>query len=117
MKCFVLATCILAIAGVAEASPCSERVAALQARFQAEHPSGAASPGTEADAAETTAAKLHHQPTEESVANAESKADAAADARSAHFQIEIEQAQAAADSGDEAECEKSVAEAQRALAP
>jgi hypothetical protein len=117
MKSVILATCILAIAGVAEASPCSEKVAALQARFQAEHPSGAAAPGTEADAPESTAAKLHRQPTEASVANAESKADSSAEQRSAHFQIEIEQAQAAADSGDEAECEKSAAEAQRALAP
>jgi hypothetical protein len=117
MKSFILATCILAIAGVAEASPCSQKVAALQARFEAEHPSGAASPGTEADAPESIAAKLHHQPTEESVAGAESKADSAAEERSAHFQIEIEQAQAAADSGDEAECERSAAEAQRALMP
>jgi len=117
MKSFILATCLLAVAGVAVASPCSERVAALQARFEAEHPSGAASPGTEADAPESVAAKLHHQPTEESVAGADSKADSAAEARSAHFQIEIEQAQAAADSGDEAECEKSAAEAQRALMP
>jgi hypothetical protein len=117
MKSFILATCILAIAGAAEASPCSEKVAALQARFEAEHPSGAATPGTDADAPESVAAKLHHQPTEESVAGAESKADSAAEERSAHFQIEIEQAQAAADSGDEAECERSAAEARRALEP
>jgi hypothetical protein len=117
MKSVILATYILVIAGVAEASPCSEKVAALKARFQAEHPSGAATPGTEADAPETTAAKLHRQPTEASVANAEGKADSSAEQRSAHFQIEIEQAQAAADSGDEPECEKSAAEAQRALAP
>jgi hypothetical protein len=117
MKSAILATCILAIAGVAEASPCSEKVAALQARFQSEHPSGATTPGTDADAAESTSAKLHRQPTEASVAGAEAKADSSAEQRSAHFQIEIEQAQAAADSGDEAECEKSAAEAQRALAP
>ena len=120
MKVLILALGALCVAQAANASPCAERVASLQQRFSDNHPagSGSVSGTTEgATATETTGAKLHHQPTEASVAGAETKADSQASTRAAHFQVLIDQALAAEHSGDAKECEASANEAEKALTP
>jgi hypothetical protein len=115
MKALVIIVGALAVAHAAEASPCGEKIAALQARFSASP--AAADPAIAGTETESVDAKLHHQPTAGSVATAEASADSEAARRSAHFQIEIEQAQAADDSGDARSCEEAVVEAQKALPP
>ena len=118
MKALVVALCGVAFAGVAQASPCAERIAALQSRYDQLQAAGAAEPAPDAPdatAPESTAAKLHRQPTAASVAHAETKADTEAEDKAAHFQIEIEQARAAEDSGDVKTCEAAAAEAEKAL--
>ena len=99
----------LCLAGLAQASPCARQIAALQAR----HAGPAAG-----DAAESVDAMMHRQPTASSVSGAGPAADSADSKRAerdAHFEIEIEQAKAADDSGDVAGCEAAVAEARKAL--
>jgi hypothetical protein len=61
---------------------------------------------------------LHHQPTASAVSGAGAAADSADSKRAerdAHFEIEIEQAKAAEDSGDVAGCEAAVSEARKTL--
>ena len=113
MKALYLALGALCLAGAAQASPCAKQIAALEAQ----HKSGPAP--TAGSAAESVAATLHRQPTVASVEGAGPAADAANSKqaeRDAHFEIEIEQAKAAEDSGDVAGCEAAVGEARKALA-
>ncbi|HXT09541.1 MAG TPA: hypothetical protein VN715_21710 [Roseiarcus sp.] len=113
MKALYLALGALCLAGAAEASPCAKQIAALEAQ----HKSG---PALDAgSSSESVAALLHRQPTASSVNGAGAAADAADSKqaeRDAHFEIEIEQAKAAEDSGDTGGCEAAVAEARKALA-
>jgi hypothetical protein len=114
MKALILILGALCFAGAAQASPCAKQIADLEAK----HGSGSPAP-TGGSASESVDATLHHQPTASSVNGAGAAADSAdseAARRDAHFEIEIEQAQAAEDSGDVAGCEAAVAEARRALA-
>jgi hypothetical protein len=113
MKAHFLLFGALCFAGAAQASPCAKQIADLEAR----HKSG---PAPDAGSAgESVDAMLHHQPTANSVGGAGAAADSVdskqAD-RDAHFEIEIEQAKAAEDSGDVAGCEAAVREARKALA-
>jgi hypothetical protein len=117
MKAIVIALCGLALAGAAHASPCGQKIAALQTRFAHTHATGDAAPDLAGTAPETAAARLHHQPTEGSVTAAEGQADSSASQRAAHFQVEIEEARAAEDSGDVRGCEAAVAQAEKSLAP
>jgi hypothetical protein len=117
MKAFVLGLSVLAFAGAAQASPCSEKIAALQSRYETAKAAGVVTPGPDATAPETTSAKLHRQPTVGSVAHAEAKADTEADQREAHFQIKMDEARAAENSGDARTCEAAVAEAEKSLTP
>jgi hypothetical protein len=111
MKTLFLVLGVLCFAGGAEASPCARQIAALRAQHH--------SPDSDEKIGESVDATLHHQPTASSVsgagAAADSKSAEAAD-RDAHFEIEIDEAQAAEDSGDTAGCEAAVAKARRALA-
>jgi hypothetical protein len=107
---FLAALAALALAAPAAASPCGERIAALEKRAGA-----AASPDLQGTAPETTGALLHHQPTVGAVAGAERSADSPESVRTAKFQVDIEQARAADDSGDAKECEASANEAQKQL--
>ena len=107
---FLAALAALALTAPAAASPCGERIAALEKRAGASAPADLS--GT---AAETTGARLHHQPTVGSVEGAEKSADSPEAVRSAKFQVAIEQARAADDSGDAKECEASANEAEKAL--
>jgi hypothetical protein len=114
MKALYLVLGALCLGGAAEASPCAQQIAALEAQ----HKSGPA-PGA-GSASESAAALLHRQPTAASVNGAGAAADSADSKRAdrdAHFEIEIEQAKAAQDSGDVAGCEAAVAQARKALAP
>ncbi len=116
MKALVIFAGALVLANAAAASPCGERVNALESRFNAAPPVAGAQPaGTDATAVETTGAKLHHQPGAASAADADASADSASSRRSAHFKVLIEQARAADDSGDAKECEASATEAEKAL--
>ena len=120
MKAYLIVLGALLLAPAAQASPCTERLASLQARFDKQPHSAVSSPDVAGTAAETTGAKLHHQPTVGAVEGAEAHANASPDSlsaeRSAHFQVLMEQAKAAADSGDERECQASANEAEKALA-
>ena len=111
MKSLYLVLGALCLAGAAQASPCGKQIAALEAQ----HKSGPAPGG---GAGESVDAMLHHQPTASAVGGAGAAADSADSKRAerdAHFEIEIEQAKAAEDSGDVAGCEAAVAEARKAL--
>lgn len=115
MRSLFLALAALCLAGAAQASPCAQQIADLEAKH------GAGSPAPNAGSSgESVDAMLHHQPTASSVTGAGPAANAADSKRAerdAHFEIEIEQAKAAEDSGDVAGCEAAVAEARKALAP
>jgi hypothetical protein len=120
MKPFVLALCGFALVGAANASPCGEKIAALQQRYDKLQSAGVVSPDpavSGATAPETTGALLHHQPTAASVAGAENSADSRAATKAAKFQVDIEQARAAEDSGDFQGCESAAADAEKALTP
>lgn len=117
MKALILALGAFAFSQAAAASPCGERIAALETRFNAAPPAAGAQPiGTGGAAAvETTGAKLHHQPGAASAPDADLSPDSEASRRSAHFKVLIEQARAADNSGDARECEASANEAAKAL--
>jgi hypothetical protein len=110
MKTLFLVLGALCLAGTAEASPCAKKIAMLRAQHH--------SADSDANVGESVDAMLHHQPTGSSVsgagAAADSKSAEAAD-RDAHFEIGMEEAQAAEDSGDDAGCEAAIAKAVRAL--
>jgi hypothetical protein len=104
------------VATPAMASPCGQRVAALQKRYETAGGNGAAAkPDLQGSAPQTTGAMLHHQPTQGSVAGAERSADSPDAVRSAKFQVMIEQARAADNANDAKECEVSANEAEKAL--
>ncbi len=112
MKSLYLVLGALCLAGAAQASPCGNQIAALEAQ----HKSGPAPGG--GSASESVDAMLHHQPTASAVGGAGAAADSADSKRAdrdAHFEVEIEQAKAAEDSGDVAGCEAAIAEARKAL--
>ncbi len=111
MKTLLLVFAALTYASAAAASSCGDKIADLEARSQK------SPPAADSMSLESTDAKLHHQPTAGSVGDASASADSPATRRSAHFQILIEQALAADHSGDIAECEASVREAQKTLEP
>ena len=113
----ILALTALTLAGAAQASPCGDKIASLQSRYDAASPPGEAAAATVAAGAETTAAKLHHQPAPASDADANAAADSPASRRSAKFKVAIEEARAADHAGDVATCEVSVARAETALSP
>jgi len=112
MRFLLIAVGALVFAQSAAASPCGDRIARLQAE------AGGASAATDTastagSAAETEAAKLHHQPTAATAGDASSPADSDATLRNARFQNDLFQAQAANDSGDAAACEAAVTAAER----
>ena len=125
MKTIFIALGAIAVAGAAQASPCGDRVAALEQRYNQTHEGGVSGAGPSlgqssalaGTGAESTGAKLHHQPTEGSVENAAKRADSPSVERDAKFQVAIEEARAAADSGDTASCERSAAAAERLMTP
>jgi len=116
MKALILVVAALSFAGTAAASPCGEKIAALQKRYDAA-PLVAGSPpvGAAPDAAESTGAKLHHQPAAASPADANDSPLSDASVKDAQFRDAMEQARAADDSGDAATCQASVATAARLL--
>ncbi|MDE3176175.1 MAG: hypothetical protein KGM15_08750 [Pseudomonadota bacterium] len=107
-----LAGAALTLAGAALASPCGDEIARLQARFDAAAPDATV---RAAGVSESTDAKMHHQPTPASAADAKDAADSAASVRDARFEVAIEEARAANDAGDAATCRTAVARAKAAL--
>ena len=103
----ILALSALALAGAAQASPCGDKIAKLESRYEAAAPV--------ASGTETTAAKLHHQPTPASIGDASADADSPASVRDARFKVAIEEARAADHAGDASICEGAVARAEAAL--
>ena len=112
MKSLLIAVGALVFAQSAAASPCGDRIAKLQA--QAGGRASAADPASTAGSgAETADAKLHHQPTAATAGDASSPAMSEDSLRSARFQNDLFQAQAAEHSGDVAACEAAVTAAER----
>jgi len=107
---FLAAFASALVAAPAAASPCGERIASLEKRAGT-----SASPSLQGTAPETTGAMLHHQPTAGAVAGAQRSADSPEATRKAKFEVFIEQARAANNSGDARECEASASEAEKAL--
>ena len=116
----ILAFAAALASGSALASPCSDKIADLQKRSDAapivQGAAPAPAPTGATGAAETVSAKLHHQPAPASPADAADPALSPASIRDARFKNEIERAQAALHSGDEANCEAAAARAGQALA-
>jgi hypothetical protein len=97
---------LLAGAAAAQAGPCTKQISGLEQRIRQlqanPSPSGAGLPS----ASQTVGAQLHHQPTPGSVENAQSKANADADAA-------LARARKADDAGDAAACAAALDEAKR----
>ena len=115
MRTLIAALALLAFAPAAGASPCKARIDALQARFNAAPPTPGAAPIGGAAATESADAKLHHQPTAASAADAGTVADSPQTLRDARVRNDLFDAQAAEDSGDVAACEAAVAAAEKEL--
>ena len=114
MKWTILAACLAA--APAAASPCGDRIAALEQRFESTTgDAAAAKPDLQGTAPETTGALLHHQPTVGSVEGAEKSADSPEAVKRAKFEVYIEQARAADNASDPKECEASLREAEKAM--
>ena len=104
------------VASPAAASPCGQRIAALETRYEAANANAAAAkPDLQGTAPESTGARLHHQPTAASVAGAQTSVDSPEVVRRAKFEVMIEQARANDHSGDAKECEASANEAEKSL--
>ena len=116
MKLVLIAIVALALASSASASPCADKIAKLQARFDASAPA-AANPIGGATAPESDAAKLHHQPTAATAGDASGSPDSETTLKRARFQNDLFNAQAAEHSGDVKGCEAAVAAAEKDLAP
>ena len=106
----------LTLAGAAQASQCGEKVARLQARYDAAPPVAGAQPAPGAAGAETTAGNCTASPSPASGADANAAADSPASLRDAKFKVEIEEARAA-DADDAATCDSAAARAESALSP
>ena len=116
MKVLMFVVAALPFAETATASPCGEKIAALQRRYDAAPLASGAQPvDAPATGAETTGAKLHHQPAPASAADAKDPALSDLSVRDAQFKDAMEQAKAADDSGDVATCQASARTAERLL--
>ena len=113
----ILALLALTLAGAAQAGPCGDKIARLQARYDSAPPVAEAQTAPVATASETTGAKLHHQPAPASGADANAAADSPASVRSAKFKVAIEEAIAADHAGHADICETAAARAESALSP
>ncbi len=99
-------------ASPALAGPCTEDIAAAQTRYSQRLDAAAASGPT---ATETTAAKLHHQPTPGSVAQAEARVGDLKPEAGKQFDAAISRARAADAAGDAATCKAALNDAAAAL--
>jgi hypothetical protein len=117
MKILAMALGAMAFAQAAAASPCGDRIAKLQAQYDAAKPAAAADVpvGAAGVAAETTQARLHHQPSAATPGDALNSPNSEAALRNARFRNDMFNAQAAEDSGDVAGCEAALAAAQKEL--
>jgi hypothetical protein len=118
MKAALIVLFALVLGGAAAASPCGDRIAQLQSRYDA-HPiiAGSGPVGAAPSAAESETATLHHQPAPATDADATAPAMSPASIRDARFRNEMEMARAAEHSGDAAGCEAATTQAERALNP
>jgi hypothetical protein len=94
-----------AFAGSAEAGPCSDQIARAQADLDQRIEADAASAGSQPESVE---ARLHHQPTPGSVAQAEQRSGSKTDNERAL--AVLAQARKADESGDRAACEQALKE-------
>jgi hypothetical protein len=116
MKTLLLALAAIFLAAPAAAGPCADKIAGLQARYDAAPlAQGAAPVDNSAAGAETADAKLHHQPAPANAADADDPAMSAQSVRDAKFKVAMEEATAAEHSGDEGTCETAAARAEQAL--
>ena len=115
MKSLVPFLFALGLCGAAQATPCGDRIAELQQRFDSAPPLAGSQTKSETPASTTVDAKLHHQPAPADGADAAAPADSPASRRDGAFKVRIEEARAADHAGDEATCEKAAAAAEGAL--
>ncbi len=104
----------IALSATAKAGPCTGEIASAQARFDVALKEVDAVGAT---AAETTGAKLHHQPTAASVEGAEKQADMMSMERQKKFLDAIDRARKEDRAGDAAACRKDIADARATLPP
>jgi hypothetical protein len=107
------AALMLTSASVAIASPCTEEIARLDAHLSALPTVSAQSTPSEP---ESSAARLHHQPTQESVAAAENRVGIVSAAVLGAIKL-LETARTAERFGDQKACEQAIAEARQLLGP
>jgi len=103
----------LAVPCVAMASPCEEEITRLQVAFN-QRLDAAAEKGP--SGAETTDAKLHHQPTQQSLAAAEAKLGDITPETAHAFDEAMQHARAANGSNDQAQCRAALQQARQILA-
>ena len=108
-SCFALG---LVASGPAVAGQCTADIEITQTNFDLRiHTAAATGP----DAVETTAAKLHHQPTEGSVGQAETQLGDVPPAVRTEFGAAMQRARAADTAGNNAACEQALAQATDAI--
>ncbi len=107
----------LAFASAAAASPCADKIVKLQARFNAMQPAGTApaEPQTSRSSAETTAAKLHREPTTAVIPDVAPTTNSETALHNARFRNNLFDAQAAENAGDVRGCEAAVAAAEKEI--
>jgi len=106
------AVALLLSTGPSLAGPCTKALADAQAAYDARLDQAAAAGPT---ATESTSATLHHQPTPNSVAQAEVRVGDISPARAQAFSDAMARGSAADEAGDRKTCEAALAEADRAL--
>jgi hypothetical protein len=107
--------CVAALAASTSASyagPCSQEIARLQVEIDAKLNARAKAGQM---ASESTAAKMHRQPTPGSVAGAEVKLGDASPEQAKAVEAAMAEARKADGAGDRSACERALADAQRAL--
>ena len=103
-----------ALMSVSHAGPCSQRIARVQAQFDAKLQANAAAGPS---ARESVAATMNRQPTPESIAAAEAKLGEIPQATVEAVEAGIARARDADRIGDESTCEQALTDVQRILGP
>ena len=103
-----------ALMSVSHAGPCSQRIARVQAQFDAKLQANAAAGPS---ARESVAATMNRQPTPESIAAAEAKLGEIPQATVEAVEAGIARARDADRTGDESTCEQALTDVQRILGP
>ena len=109
---FALVLALAALPSAAWAGPCTRGITKLQVAFDGRLDAAAANGPS---GAETTDAKLHHQPTPQSIAQAEAKLGDSTPEMGRAFADAMQRARAADAANDKAGCRSALADARAAL--